>query len=312
MLSTRWVLNFLFAGALALAQRAGAQQVPDTLYVPHTGPAAFTASKGPRILIDGGHHNFHTVDGRYSAFARLARRDGYQVRGSTGELSDGSLASVDILVIANPLAAQNDNGRWTLLTPSAFTVEEIASVRRWVEHGGSLLLIADHMPFGGAVEALGTAMGVSWINGFAYDGRQSSIFRLSRRAGLAAHSIFDGRSAAERVDSIVAFTGSAFWLPHGGAPLIFIPPDSRVLLPRVAWQFSDSTASIGATGMLQGAALIVGQGRMVAAGEAAMFSAQRAGREGATMMGFNDPSAPQNAQFVLNVLHWLSKLLPES
>lgn len=181
-----------------------------------------------------------------------------------------------------------------------------------VEHGVSLLLIADHMPFGGAVEALGTAMGVSWINGFAYDGRQSSIFRLSRRAGLAAHSIFDGRSAAERVDSIVAFTGSAFWLPHGGAPLIFIPPDSRVLLPRVAWQFSDSTASIGATGMLQGAALIVGQGRMVAAGEAAMFSAQRAGREGATMMGFNDPSAPQNAQFVLNVLHWLSKLLPES
>jgi hypothetical protein len=27
-------------------------------------------------------------------------------------------------------------------------------------------------------------------------------------------------------------------------------------------------------------------------------------------MGFNAPTASQNAQFVLNVLHWLSGLLP--
>jgi hypothetical protein len=40
-------------------------------------------------------------------------------------------------------------------------------------------------------------------------------------------------------------------------------------------------------------------------GEAAMFSAQVAGPQ-RPPMGMKDPAAPQNAQFLLNVLHWLS------
>jgi hypothetical protein len=289
----------------------GAQQVPDTLFVPKTGAAAYQAGKGPRLYIDGGHYNFHTVDGRYAPFAKLAARDGYRISGNTGALTDSLLATIDILVIANPLNARNTNNNWKLPTPSAFSDAEIASVHRFVERGGSLLLIADHMPFGGAVENLAAAFGISWINGFAYDAKQNSIFTYSRTSGLHPHPVFDGRAGAnERVDSIVAFTGSAFWVPSGGAPLISIPKDSRVLMPNVAWQFSDSTASISATGMLQGAALVIGRGRVLAAGEAAMFSAQRAGPQGANLMGFNAPAASQNAQFVLNVLHWLSGLLP--
>ena len=46
---------------------------------------------------------------------------------------------------------------------------------------------------------------------------------------------------------------------------------------------------------------------IVAAGEAAMFSAQRAGPQAANLMGFNNPSAHQNGQFVLNVLRWLTE-----
>lgn len=296
---------------MLICPRVGAaQQVADTLFVPHTGPAAYAAAKGPHIVIDGGHYNFHTVDGRYRPFARLATRDGYRVTGGSGAMTDESLSDVDILVIANPLAQRNDKGNWKLPTPSAYTPAEIAAARRFVERGGSLLMIADHMPFGGAIEDIAAAMGVVWINGFAYDAKQNSIFRFSRQSGFAPHPIFDGRNASERVDSIVAFTGSAFWLAAGGAPLLRIPAGSRVLMPRVAWQFSDSTASISATGMLQGAALQLGRGRIVAAGEAAMFSAQRSGPKGEGTMGFNSPTAPQNAQFVLNVLHWLSGVLP--
>jgi hypothetical protein len=307
-------VRLLRRGAIALAlctTNAFAQQVPDTLFVARTGPAAFALGKGPRLVIDGGHSNFHTVDGRYAPFAKLAARDGYRVSGSNGVLTDSLLATMDVLVIANPLNPRNAPNKWELPTPSAYSDVEIAAVKRWVERGGALLLIADHMPFGGAVENLASAFGISWINGFAQDDKQNSIYRYSRQTGLHAHPIFDGRAGkSERVDSIVAFTGSAFWLPGGGAPLMSIPPNSRVLMPRVAWQFSDSTASISAAGMLQGAALQVGQGRVVAAGEAAMFSAQRAGPQGATMMGFNAPNAPQNAQFALNALHWLSRLLP--
>jgi hypothetical protein len=303
--------TFAIAMTLAsLSQTALAQQVADTTFMPHVAPPAYAAGAGPRLVIDAAHFNFHTVDGRYRPFARLAARDGYRVSGSTSAFTDSSLSRVDILVIANPLAQRNDNGNWTLPTPSAFSSSEIAAVRRWVERGGALLMIADHMPFAGAMEDLAATMNVSWVNGFAYDSANNSIFRLSRGSGFAPHPIFDGRNASERIDSIVAFTGSAFWLPKGGAPLLFIPSHSRVLMPRVAWQFSDSTASVSATGMLQGAALRIGKGRVVAAGEAAMFSAQRAGPGGTNTMGFNNPSAPQNAQFVLNVLHWLSGLLP--
>jgi hypothetical protein len=294
-----------------LVHGAEAQQVADTLYVPHVAAPSYEVGKGPRLVIDGGHYNFHTVDGRYRPFARLAERDGYRVSGSTAPLSDDVLRDVDLLVIANPLARRNANGKWELPTPSAFAPSEIAAVRRWVERGGSLLLIADHMPFGGAIQALASAVDVSWINGFAFDSVRNSIFRLSRASGFGAHPIFDGRNAAERVDSIVAFTGSAFRVASGGAPLLFIPAGSRVLMPKVAWQFPESTQVMPGDGLLQGAALRIGKGRVVAAGEAAMFSAQRSGPQGAGTMGFNDPRAPQNAQFVLNVLHWLSGLLPE-
>ena len=81
-----------------------------------------------------------------------------------------------------------------------------------------------------------------------------------------------------------------------------------LLMPEVAWQFSKLTPSISASGMLQGAAIRFGKGRVAAFGEAAMFSAQLAGPNRAAA-GMNDPRAPQNPQFLLNVLHWLSGLL---
>jgi hypothetical protein len=43
-----------------------------------------------------------------------------------------------------------------------------------------------------------------------------------------------------------------------------------------------------------------------------MFTAQSSIRDGAVRsMGMNHPSASENAQFVLNVMHWLSGLFEE-
>lgn len=57
-----------------------AQQVADTLFRPDVGTPAFKTGAGPTVLIDEGHHNFHTMNGRYLAFARLLQRDGYVVK----------------------------------------------------------------------------------------------------------------------------------------------------------------------------------------------------------------------------------------
>jgi len=60
---------------------------------------------------------------------------------------------------------------------------------------------------------------------------------------------------------------------------------------------------------MQGAALTRGRGRVAAFGEAAMFSAQVSGNE-RRPMGLNMGTAAENPQFLLNVMHWLSGLLP--
>jgi hypothetical protein len=47
-------------------------------------------------------------------------------------------------------------------------------------------------------------------------------------------------------------------------------------------------------------------------GEAAMFTAQSSVSDGVVrQMGLNHPSATGNAQFVLNVMHWLTGLLDD-
>ena len=83
-----------------------------------------------------------------------------------------------------------------------------------------------------------------------------------------------------------------------------LPVGTRVRMPVVAWQFSDSTPEFRGDGMLQGAVFHLGNGRVAVFGEAAMFSAQVTGPE-RLPMGMNAPYAAGNPQFVLNTLHWL-------
>jgi hypothetical protein len=292
------------------AATADAQQVPDSAFAPAIARPAFGQGAGPVVLVDEAHTNFHTADGRYYAFAQLLRRDGYVVRGLREPFTAASLAGTRVLVIANALHARNETD-WVLPTPSAFTAEEIAAVEAWVRGGGSLLLIADHMPFPGAADGMAAAFGVAMGNGFAYDStEQQSRFRFSRANGLLAeHAVTNGRGPEERVDSVDSFTGQAFRLVGTDAqPLLTLAPGTMLLLPEVAWQFSPLTQRMRAGGLLHGAVLRHGRGRVAVFGEAAMFSAQLGG-PARNPMGMNDPGAPQNVQFLLNVMHWLTGLI---
>lgn len=306
---SRAALPLLAAGLLV--SPVAAQQVADSSFAAPLAVPAYPRDAGPLVLLDEAHTNFHTLDGRYLVFGKVLRQDGYQVRPSRVPLTASALAGARVLVIANALHASNA-GKRELPTPSAFTAAEIAAVRDWVTAGGSLLLIADHMPFPGAAGALAEAFGVHMRNGFAYDSsRKVSRFTFTRASGrLAAHPITDGRSRAERIDSVVAFTGQAFGVQSPGRPLMTLAAGTIVLEPRIAWQFDDQTPTTAGAGLLQGAAVPFGKGRVAVFGEAAMFSAQLGGGARRVPMGMNDPTAPQNPQFLLNVMHWLSGLLP--
>jgi hypothetical protein len=281
-----------------------AQQVPDTSFRPVVTAPAYPEGRGPRVLIDEGHFNFHRVDGRYGAFAGVLRRDGFRVGAHRGRFTEASLREADILVIANALG---DDGPWVLPARPAFTPEEVSVVRRWVEGGGALLLVADHMPFPGSMQAMGLAFGVEWSDGFAmYSPEERGILTFRRADG----SLVSGAAAGARmrpgaVDSLVAFTGSVFRLTGEGEPVLIVPSGVKDYQPTRAWEFTAETPAPSAEGMLMGALLQRGAGRVAAFGEAAMFSAQLAGAN-REPMGFNHPAAPQNAQFMLNVTHWLA------
>lgn len=297
----------LLVGASAALQ---AQQVADTAYTPPILEPEFSTGEGPLVLIDEAHHNFHTADGRYQAFARLLRRDGYVVEANRQPFTSAVLARADVLVIANALAEKDvDPDDWRLPTPSAFTRAEIEAVEGWVRRGGSLLLIADHMPIPGAAEGLAAAFGLRFHNGFAVDtmsGSGDATFRVAD-GSLRAHRVVSGRGPEERVDSVTTFMGQAFRVDAGIEvdPVMVLPESWILLMPEVAWEFSETTPRIPAAGLLQGALLEHGEGRVAAFGEAAAFTAQVSGPE-REPFGMNLPVAEQNYRLVLNVLHWLT------
>ncbi|MDH5644218.1 MAG: DUF4350 domain-containing protein [Gemmatimonadota bacterium] len=295
---------------ISLSGATTAQQVADTSFIPASVEMTYRPGRGPLVLLDEAHNNFHTVDGRYLAFAAVLRRDGFVVEPLVESFSEESLAEASVLVIANAISEVNvDN--WVLPTPSAFTDEEIESVFNWVEQGGSLLLLADHMPFPGAAAKLGERFGFEFLNGYAYENDSllrggGPIFFRTDVGTLKDHAVIRGRTPDESVSSVATFTGQAFRVPESAHSIFVFREGSVSLQPDTAWVFSDETLRTDVSGWSQGAVLEVGEGRIAVFGEAAMFSAQVQGPN-RRPMGMNRPDASENMQFLLNVMHWLAR-----
>lgn len=295
--------------ALFSAAPARAQQVPDRDYRPAIARPEYAQGKGPVVCLDEAHHNFHTLSERFWSFGELLRRDGFRVVPNTAVFDVTALGRCAVLVISNAQPSEAEWDQYPYPTPSAFTDAEIAAAHRWVDKGGSLLLIADHMPLAGAAAKLAASFQVEFVDGFAVrepQSREPDVFRTSDNT-LRNHTIFRGRNAQERVSTIRTFTGQAFLAPNAEALLVF-PAGYVGLMPVKAWQFTADTRRVAVKGHLQAAVQDVGQGRAAFFGEAAMFSAQLGGPE-KQPMGMNAPGAGQNFQLVLNVLHWLTRTL---
>ncbi|MBE0676372.1 MAG: DUF4350 domain-containing protein, partial [Bacteroidales bacterium] len=291
---------------LLLSGVVSAQQVADTSFNPPVPYPEYAIAKGPLVMIDEGHNNFHTASGRYLPFARLLRSDGYRVDGYRGEFTAAGLKGTRILVIANALNELNVT-RWYLPTPSAFSRKEIKEVKEWVKEGGSLFLIADHMPMGGAAYEMARAYGFEFTNGFAMDTAMAGpAFFLRDEGTLANCLITNGRADYERIDKAVSFTGQAFKVPGKAEPIMIFNKQYLLLEPDTAWVFDSSTRFTQIGGWAQGAYMESGKGRIVFFGEAAMFTAQLAGPD-RIPAGMNSDYAGQNYQLLLNIIHWLDR-----
>ena len=295
-----WILFI----AVLLPGMMFSQQRPDLNYHPRIADPAYAPGKGPVVFIDEGHFDLNTKNGRYKPFADVLERDGYVVKGYKGKFTEEGLSKGKILVVSNALNKKNV-GHWYLPTPSAFTNEEIEAVKKWVSNGGSLFLIADHMPMPGAAKALAAAFGFEMTNGFAINPNHQGPAVFSLKDGTLTKSILTtGRNKKESVRRIATFTGQAFRIPKEATPILTFNGNYVDYLPDTAWRFNSKTRRYSAQGMSQGAFRKFGKGKIVVFGEAAMFNAQLIGLR-KIKAGMNSPIADQNYKLLLNIIHWL-------
>ncbi|PRP96281.1 hypothetical protein [Enhygromyxa salina] len=260
---------------------------------------------GPRVGIDIAHNNY-AMPHNYDVFADALRADGFVVSTLEHSLDADALAGLELLVVVNPLHDSNlDN--WALPVPSAFGPEELEAIEAWVSGGGSLWLIADHMPFPGAAADLGARFGFTLNNGFAFrepePGRvdRSMIqFRREDATIVAGHPITAG------LEQVQSFTGEAFEAPPEAATLLVMPDDGVSLMPAVAWEFDADTPKQAVGGWPVAAVREFEGGRVAVFGEAAMLSARfvEQGDEWIPV-GVHAPAARDNLALVLATARWL-------
>jgi hypothetical protein len=300
---------FAFAVALHLEPARGQERI-DPSYSPTITDPEYPPGRQPLVLVDRGHNNFHTGDEHFEQLARLLRSDGYRVQGLNERLSTSVLVGADVLVIMNAIPSRDDEA-WSLPASPAFTPNEIEALRLWVEGGGSLLLVADHMPFPGAIDPLARSLGIEFLNGFAivWEEWDPLVFRPDD-GSLPPHPVTRGRWPGERVGHVVTFVSGSAFRPMDTArcfaPLLVLGSGVVSYQPDRAWHITESTPRIPVEGWFQGATLEPGRGRIAIFAEAGMFAAQLVGPAGRPV-GMNSPKASHNLLLLLNTFHWLSR-----
>lgn len=274
-----------------------AQQVPDTSFVISIEQPTYKEN-GPIVAIDDGHNNFHKSTTGFRVFGDLLRADGYQVKG-LDNITEEELRQIDILVVANALHSSN-LGNWKRPVLEAFEPREIDVIYNWVQEGGKLFVVADHMPFAGAIKGLASKFGFIYEDGFVLSDQQQWPPETYRKSDS---TLLETRFS-EGIDSLAGFTGSALRPPGDATIIARFPKTHQLLISDVAWQFDDHTTRMSVKDFVLGASKEVGKGKVVFFTEAAMFTAQLA--QGKYKVGINSDKAPQNQQFVLNVFQWLS------
>lgn len=281
-----------------------AQSVADPDFLFEIMSPLYIEGKGPVVLYDEGHNNPLSLKGQYAAFAHVLEADGYRLTTQRETITMETLLNARVFVTVNALY---DLENWNLPTGNVYTNEEVETLYNWVhQHGGALFLITDHMPSAGSVSNLAARFGFNLINGSAQrkDG-QPEIFSRAR-GNLTANPITDVEGFA--IDSIRCWGGAGFFPPPEAIIVSALGEDYEIFLPsevsEVYHPIAASVPKITGIGLANGAILQCGRGRVFLFADGAPFTAQLQGIK-SNKRGMNHPDATQNAQFLLNIIHWL-------
>ena len=311
-LTFRHILNLLvlcLAIAGATGARAQERQQADTGFVFENANPAWPRGQGPLMVFSGENSEFVQL-GMSAPLASLAQGDGFQTRIDKDKIGPELLKGAKILVLINAFVPEFRNFP-AMDPPSAFSDAEIDAVRQWISEGGSLLVLADHAPFGGGASRLAEAFGFTFLNGHLLEKRTADAgivhveIAYSRESGLIGdHPVTRGGLGRKPIDHFYTFGGQPFIPPDDAATLLRVPEGWQIVFSyRIARELQ-TAPSIDASGMAQGAVLEYGKGRIAVFGETSCFSAQTI--DGEEKVGFNAPEGADNPEFILSVLRWLA------
>jgi len=271
----------------------------------------FNPETSPRVSFDSGHGNFHDINTTYAPFARLMKNDGILLCTHVGFFTENTLQDTKLLIIANATPSE-DNG---VEASSAFTESEIYILTKWIQDGGSLLLIADHDPFGSAASELAKAFGVGMSSVWTVDslrfseaiGKTTWLEFSEENKGLGRHSILQSEIPESAVRRVITFTGQSLSFDSTWTSILKLSPYARNYYSRSEAKAaaSDTTTYFPVPGQSQLIAREYGNGRIVIAGDAAMFTAQevriflKSYHAGFNYEGY------ENKNLVLNIVRWL-------
>ena len=286
--------------------------------------AVFSAQEpsARRVMLDEAHHNIMaTASGGYRPLVHLLTDAGFAVTPNRLPFSPKTLATTDILVIANPNGADQQAPADKRAAP-AFADPEIDVIEEWVKGGGALLLVTDHYPTGVAAQRFAERFGVKLSGGWTDDpanrwaipgyGQIFGYLVFSLENGLLNdHPITRGYDEWEKIEGVSTVTGGSMEGPPGSVSVLHLSPTAVDWIPSATPRASSNTTAqtqardfnpcpscdqVSAAGRSQGVAFSFGRGRVVVIGE---------------MGALVDYSVPgmQNRQFALNVVRWLAREL---
>ncbi len=276
----------------------------------------YGSGTSPIVVFDAGHENFHSINTTYKPFATLLKNDGIDLGIHEGPFSHEALQHIELLIIANATGVEQERGEMA----SAFSTDEITTLLDWIQEGGSLLLIADHDPFGSAASDLAKAMNVGMESVWTVDtlrmnqdiGRTTWLEYTLENGGLGQHPILNTDSQDAAIESVITFTGQSLSFDSTWTSILQLSSSAQNYYQREDAKIatSDSTKYFPVPAQSQLIARQFGKGRVVIAGEAAMFKAQEVRILLKTLhAGFNYEGY-DNKQLVLNIVHWLLSVNP--
>ena len=271
----------------------------------------FHPGNSPSVLFDAGHENFHNINTTFKPFATLLQNDGVSLIEHKGAFTETSLQKIKLLIIANATSPQQNTADIT----SAFSAGEIQVLNKWVQQGGSLLLIADHDPFGSAASDLARSFGVGMASVWTVDtlrmndeiGKNTWLEYSWENGGLGQHPILQADSPAAKIKRVMTFTGQSLSFDSAWTSILQLSNSAQNYYSREDASIAsmDTSTYFSVAGQSQLIACQYGDGRIVIAGEAAMFTAQEVRVFFKTIhAGFNFKGY-DNKELVLNIIHWL-------